>query len=75
MKDLERQSPERRVKASADTGLFAMMAMMMVCCVGIFVIVALIPLIGWPAGIVVATLGGAALTFAFQRVMNHGPKQ
>ncbi len=63
---------ERRLKDSADAGLFAMMAMMLICCVGIFVIVALIPLIGWPAGIVVAILGGAALMYAHQRMMNHG---
>lgn len=67
-----RSSPERQVKDSADSGLFAMMAMMAVCCVGIFVIVALIPLIGWPAGIVLAVLGGAALMYTHQRMMKHG---
>lgn len=63
---------DRRVKNSADSGLFAMMAMMLVCCVGIFVIVALIPVVGWPAGIVTAILGGAALMYAHQLMMRRG---
>ncbi len=75
MNDPHRSSPAHRVKHTADTGLFAMMAMMVVCCVGIFVIVLLIPLIGWPAGIVVAILSGAALMYAHQRMMNRGSNQ
>ncbi len=72
MKGPDHSSPERRVKDATDAGLFAMMAMMIVCCVGIFVIVALIPLVGWPAGIVVAILAGAALMYTQQRMMNRG---
>ncbi len=72
MNDLDDRPPERQVKDSADSGMFAMMAMMMVCCLGIFVLVALIPLIGWPAGVVVAIIGGAALMYAHQRMMSHG---
>ena len=71
MKD---RSPEGQVKKSADAGLFAMIAMMVVCCVGIFVIVALIPLVGWPAGAVIAVLAGAGLMYAHQRFMSHGPR-
>ena len=72
MKVTEDRSPGRRVKDSANAGGFAMMAMMLICCVSIFVIVALIPLIGWPAGIIVAIIGGAVLMYAHQRIMNHG---
>lgn len=72
MKVTEDGSPGHRVKDSANAGWFPMMAMMLICCVSIFVIVALIPLIGWPAGIVVAIIGGAALMYVHQRMMNHG---
>ncbi len=65
-------SPERRVTEATQTGMFAMMAMMMICCVGIFVLIALIPLIGWPAGIVVAVVGGAGLMYAHMKLMGHG---
>jgi len=68
-------SPERRVTEATETGMFAMVAMMMVCCVGIFVLVVLIPLIGWPAGIVVAIVGGAALMWAHMKMMGHGSHQ
>ena len=72
MKSPDHSPLERRVRNSADTGLVAMMAMMMVCCLGIFVIVALIPVVGWPAGIVTAILGGAALMYARQWMMRRG---
>lgn len=64
--------PEQQVKRAADTGMFAMMAMLIVCCVGIFVLVLLIPLIGWPAGAIVAVSLGAALMYAHMKMMNHG---
>lgn len=72
MKNQDREAPDRPVRAPADRGMLLMMAMMLTCCAGIFVIVALIPRIGWPAGIVVAILSGAALMYVHQRVMRHG---
>ncbi len=68
-------SPEHRGKASTEAGLFAMMAMMLICCGGIFVIVALIPVVGWPVGMGVAILGGAGLMYAHQRMMNRGSQR
>ena len=68
----EQPPPEQQVRDAAETGMFAMMAMMVVCCVGIFVLVLLIPLIGWPAGAIVAISLGAALMYAHMKMMNHG---
>ena len=58
--------------AAAANGMFAMMAMMAICCVGVFLLVLLIPLIGWPAGIVLALAGGAVLMALHMKFMNHG---
>lgn len=68
----EKPKPERQVSDTAQSGMFAMMAMMAVCCVGVFVLVALIPVIGWPAGAIVAVGLGAALMYAHMKMMNHG---
>ena len=65
-------SPTHPAKGSPIAGWVAMTATMLGCCAGIFVIVALIPVIGWPAGIVVAVVGGAAMMYAHQRLMGHG---
>lgn len=62
----------RAAAQAANSGMFAMMAMMMICCIGVFILVALIPIIGWPAGIVVAVLGAAALMYAHTKLMRHG---
>lgn len=69
--DHDRTPEQQRVKAAAD-GMFAMMAMMAICCAAIFVLVLLIPLIGWPAGIVLAIGGSAALMYAHYKFMGHG---
>ena len=52
--------------------MFAMMAMMAMCCVGVFVLLALIPVIGWPAGAVVAVGLGAAVMYVHMKMMGHG---
>ena len=68
----EEPKPENQVSDAAESGMFAMMAMMAVCCIGVFVLVALIPIIGWPAGAIVAIGLGAALMYAHMKMMNHG---
>ena len=65
-------SDAKETRDAAQTGMFVMMAMMMVCCVGIFLLIAIIPFIGWPAGAVLAIAGGAAMMFAHQKFMRHG---
>jgi len=75
MKGPEQSPPEQRVKHAADSGVFAMIAMMVVCCVGIFVILVLIPLIGWVVGIIVAVLVGAALMHAHERMITHDSRR
>lgn len=64
--------PEQQARDTAATGMFAMMAMMAVCCIGVFVLLALIPLIGWPAGAIVAIGLGSALMYAHMKLMSHG---
>ena len=49
-----------------------MMLMMMVCCIGIFLLLAIIPILGLPLGIAVGVVGGIALLFAHQRLMGGG---
>ena len=68
----EKPQPEDRVGDASQSGMFAMMAMMMVCCVAVFVLLALIPFIGWPAGAFVGIGLGVALMFAHMKPMNHG---
>jgi hypothetical protein len=53
-------------------GMLAMMAMMAACCLGVFVLLAFIPVIGWPAGAVVAVALGAAVMYAHMKLMGHG---
>jgi cobalamin synthase len=61
----------RKAGDSSHMGMFAMMTMMMVCCLGIFLLVAIMPLIGWPAGITLAVVGGAAMMYIHQRMIKH----
>lgn len=68
----DKEQPEQRVKETADTGMFAMMAMMAICCISVVVLLAIIPLIGWPAGAIVAIALGAALMYAHMKMMRHG---
>lgn len=56
---------------SSHVSMFATMTMMMVCCLGIFLLVAIMPLIGWPAAIVLAVVGGAAMMYLHQKLMSH----
>ena len=62
---------DRKAGDSSHVSMFAMMTMMMVCCLGIFLLVAIMPVIGWPAGITLAVVGGAALMYVHQKMMNH----
>jgi hypothetical protein len=64
--------PTHPAKGSQVAAWVATAAMMLGCCAGIFVIVALIPVIGWPAGIVVAVVGGAVMMYAHQRLTSPG---
>ena len=57
------------------TGLFAMMAMMAVCCLTMLALVLLIPVRGLPAGGIVAVSVGAALMYAHMKFMKHGSHQ
>jgi len=50
-------------------GMFGMMAMMLVCCVGILLLFLLIPVLGWPIGLAMVVVGGAALMYGHHRFM------
>ena len=51
--------------------MMLMMALMMGLCMGIFLLFALIPVVGWPAGIAIALAGGAAMLAAHQWLMGR----
>ena len=65
---------EFRPKASTDhaTGGMRMAAMMMLCCLGVVLLFAVLPLLPWPAAIAVGLLGGLGLLVAHQKLMGHG---
>jgi len=50
-----------------------MAALMMSCCVAVIAVFALIPVVGWPVGLVLGAAAIAAIGFAHQRLMGHGP--
>lgn len=54
-----------------DGGGFGMMAMMMACCIAIVLLFLLIPVVGWPVGLTIGTVGLIAMLFVHQR-MGHG---
>lgn len=54
------------------TGMFAMVAMMAVCCLTVLALVLFIPMLGLPAGAIVAGGVGAALMYGHMRVMKRG---
>lgn len=49
-----------------------MVTMMMAMCLSVVLLVAVIPSIGWPLGIVIGLLAGAAMLFLHGRYMGHG---
>lgn len=55
------------------TGMFAMMAMMAVCCLTVLALVLLIPVLGLPAGVIVAVSAGVALMYAHMKFMKQSP--
>jgi hypothetical protein len=57
------------VEHAATLGMFAMMAMMLVCCVGMMFLFFLIPVLGWPVGLALVVAGGAALMYGHHRLM------
>lgn len=61
-----------RLSETTRTGMFAMMAMMAVCCLTVLALVLLIPMLGLPAGVIVAAGVGAALMYGHMRFMKHG---
>lgn len=64
----ENESPGH---AAMNSGL-GMAAMMMLCCLAVVFLVALLPALGWPLGLIAGVVGGAALLFAHAKFMNHG---
>ena len=54
-----------------NDGGFAMMAMMMVCCMDVVLLFLLIPVVGWPIGLAIGAVGLVAMFFAHQRMMGH----
>jgi hypothetical protein len=65
-RDPGRQDPQ------GDNGGFAMMAMMMACCMAVVLLFLLIPVVGWPIGLTIGTVGFIAMLFVHQRMMGHG---
>ena len=51
--------------------MMLMMALMMGLCMGIFLLFVLIPVVGWPAGIALALVGGASMLAAHQWLMGR----
>ena len=63
--------------SSAGSGMgsggFAMMAMMMACCLGVLVIFAIIPVVGLPIGLGIGALGLGAMMWVHLKMMGgHG---
>ena len=54
-----------------DNGSMMMMAMMALCCLPIVVIAVLIPLLGFPLGVLVAVLGAALMLLGHRKFMGH----
>ena len=67
----ENQSPDTK-NPQGDNGTFAMMAMMMVCCMSVVLLFLLIPIVGWPIGLTIGAAGFIAMLFVHQRMMRHG---
>jgi len=61
--------PAEEIKDATTMGMLAMALMMAVCCLGILLLLVLIPTIGWRMGLVVAVIGGAALMYGHHRLM------
>jgi xanthosine utilization system XapX-like protein len=51
--------------------MMLMMALMMGLCMGVFLLFALIPVVGWPAGLALALVGGAAMLAGHQWLMRR----
>lgn len=54
-----------------DNGPMMMMAMMALCCLPIILIAVLIPLLGFPLGVLVAVLGAIVLLLGHRKFMGH----
>lgn len=52
--------------------MFIMMLMMMACCLSLVLVFALVPVIGWPAGIALFVVALAAMYFMHAKFMRHG---
>ena len=52
-------------------GVGAMMAPMMVCCLGIALLFLVIPLVGWPVGIAIAAVGAVGMFLFHRRFMRR----
>lgn len=65
---------ESRPKAGNDhtTAGMRMATMMMLCCLGVVVLFAILPLFPWPLAVVVGIAGVLGLLFAHVKLMGHG---
>jgi membrane protein implicated in regulation of membrane protease activity len=54
--------------------MLAMMLMMMVCCMTLFLVIALVPAIGWAAGIGLFVLAAIGMVLFHTKFMRHGPR-
>jgi hypothetical protein len=52
-------------------GMMLMMALMMGVCFGSVLLFSLIPVIGWPLGLVAAGIGFAVMFYMHQKLMGH----
>ncbi len=65
-------SEHGRGPGQGQTDLSVMVAGVVAMCVGVFVLAALIPVLGLPAGLVVALLAGAVLIIGHRKLMGGG---
>jgi hypothetical protein len=64
--------PNQNTPNDPDMNSLSMMAMMMVFCLGVLLMLAVIPHLGLPLGIAVGVAVGIALLFAHQRFLGPG---
>ena len=54
-----------------DTGPMTMMALMMAMCVGVLLFAALLPALGFPAGLIIALAIGSLVLIGHRKLMGH----
>ena len=64
------RGPNQHSQEDGNSGSgFAMMAMMVACCLGAVLLFALIPVVGLPLGLAIGAAGFVAMLFAHQKLM------